>query len=187
MRYSRRLNTESTDLEASFEIDLSPLLALMVTLIPVMLLATAFTKVVVIESNIPQVVQQALEDDRKKKDRDISISLYMSGANGFELKVTEDGKPLSSTKVAKVDEKTWDLEKLHGLLANVKSQYPKIFRLDLFPDSDVLYAEIVKVIDASRNLNSKDPEVFLEDEKTGKKVKLKIMYPDVVFSNVVEG
>ena len=34
----------------------------------------------------------------------------MSGANGFELKVTEDGKPLSSTKVAKVDEKTWDLE-----------------------------------------------------------------------------
>ena len=38
MRYSRRLNTESTDLEASFEIDLSPPLALMVTLIPVMLL-----------------------------------------------------------------------------------------------------------------------------------------------------
>ena len=36
MRYSRRLNTESTDLEASFEIDLSPLLALAVTLIPVM-------------------------------------------------------------------------------------------------------------------------------------------------------
>ena len=58
--------TQEQDTSA-YELDLSPMLALMVTLIPIMLLATVFVRVTVIESSLPQVVEKAIQEDRNKK------------------------------------------------------------------------------------------------------------------------
>ena len=72
-------NHMQADGEASFDLDLSPMLSLMVCLIPIMLLATVFLKVTIVESDIPQVVEKAIKEDRKKKDRDILIKLVSIG------------------------------------------------------------------------------------------------------------
>ncbi|MCH2532894.1 MAG: biopolymer transporter ExbD [Bdellovibrionales bacterium] len=173
------------DGEASFELDLSPMLSLMVCLIPIMLLATVFLKVTIVETDIPQVVEKAIEEDRKKKDRDILIKVVMMKDTGFQLKVTIDGKSAKNVTIPKKQEQ-WDLDSLHQQLVQVKQQFPKIFRLDLTPAPDIKYDEIIKVIDEARSLKSDDPKVYLENEEN-KKVAIDVMFPDVVFGNVIEG
>lgn len=173
------------DGDGSFELDLSPMLSLMVCLIPIMLLATVFLKVTIIESDIPQVVEKAIQEDRDKKDRDILIKLVMMKDRGFELKVTIDGKTATNLNIPK-KQNEWDLTSLHNQLAKVKQQHPKIFRLDLTPAVDIKYDEIIKVIDEARSLSKDDPKVYLENEEK-KKVAIDVMFPDVVFGNVIEG
>ena len=86
MRRRNSLFTKGDDSEATFELDLSPLLALMVTLIPIMLLATVFVRVTVVETEVPQLVKKAIEEDRKKKKRQVDVYLHMN-KQGFDLKL----------------------------------------------------------------------------------------------------
>ena len=183
---SRRRRVIEQDLEASFELDLAPMLALMVTLIPIMLLSTVFVKVNIVETSLPQVVQQAIEEDRKKKDRVVLVRLDMSKKTGFSLLVTEDGKTKKSIKLPNKEGK-FDLDSLHRNLVEVKVVYPKIFRLDLKPAEDVPYNEIVKVMDEARATKTGDPTLHILDKSTNQNVETDVMFPDVIFSNVIEG
>lgn len=182
----RRRKQPELDSDSTFELDLAPMLALMVTLIPVMLLSTAFVKVKVIETALPQVVEKALKEDRNKKDRQISVDLSMSKRRGFYLKVLVDGRVRNKKRLSRQNGQ-WNLEGLHKELVRVKRKFPKTFRLNLTPAENVPYDDIVKVMDAARRTNDNDPEIYLQDEEKGKKVKVELMFPDVVFSNVVEG
>ncbi|MCC7403917.1 MAG: biopolymer transporter ExbD [Bdellovibrionales bacterium] len=173
------------DADASFDLDLTPMLALIVNLIPIMLLSTVFVRVMVIESPLPQVVQKALDEDRNKKDREVTISLDMK-PTGFVLQVKRDGQLLKNVDMPKQNSK-WDLVKLHSEVARVKAENPTVFRMDLNPDREVAYDEIVKVIDEVRKSNTTDPKIQLMDKETNKLVETDLMFPDVVFANVVEG
>ena len=44
---------------AEFELDLAPLLAVMVKLVPVLLLSSAFVQVMMVETDLPQAVKEA--------------------------------------------------------------------------------------------------------------------------------
>ena len=69
---------KTDDQESTFELDLAPMLALMVTLIPIMLLSTVFVKVSLIETPLPQVVQNAIEEDLNKKNKEIHLFIHFS-------------------------------------------------------------------------------------------------------------
>lgn len=172
--------------ESTYDIDLSPMLSLMVTLIPIMLLSTAFIKVRVIESALPQVVEKAIQEDRKKKDRDISIQLHMNNNKSFSLDLLVDSRRVNSVKIAQKGN-DWDLNKLHQSFIQYKLQYPKVFRVDLYPSDQVGYEEIVKVMDEARSSKSGESKFYILDKESNKKVETDVMFPDVVFSNVVEG
>ena len=177
--------TSGQDDSASFELDLAPMLALMVTLIPILLLSTQFLQIVVIDTALPQTVQEAIEKDRNKKDRDVSIALEMNEGRGFNLLVTIDGKVKDRFKIPKQG-KEWNFKELHQKLVFVKKQHPKIFRLDLNPGSAVQYEQIVKVMDAARKLEKEDGKVSITG-KDNQMAETDIMFPDVIFANLVEG
>lgn len=184
---SRRKNLLITnDEESTFELDLSPMLALMVTLIPVMLLATVFVRVTIIETKVPQVVQNAIEQDRKKKERDIQVKLLMQADKTFLIELLEDGRKKHSRSLKAVNGE-WDLDNLHKELYSLKQQHTEIFRLDLFPDQEVKYDEIVKVMDEARNAKSEEKKFVINDKKTQQTAETDIMFPDVIFSNVIGG
>tara|TARA_B100000749_G_C18450166_1_gene476197 strand:- start:33418 stop:33975 length:558 start_codon:yes stop_codon:yes gene_type:complete len=185
MRRFRKFR-EMEESEATFELDLSPLLALMVTLIPIMLLATVFVRVTIIETEVPQVVKKAIEEDRNKKKREVTIHLHMN-EKGFDLMLKYDGRTAKNLTINKTSDKKWDLDKLHKSLLSFKTMHPDVFRVDLFPAESVSYQDIVKVIDEARTVKEGEPKVKLLDKETNKTVETEIMFPDVVFSNVMEG
>lgn len=171
--------------EESFELDLAPMLALMVCLIPVMLLATVFVRVTIIETPLPQVVQQAIEKDEKDKDKKANISVSMHAKRGFELTVTQDGRTLSSKRIP-LKAENWDLEGLHSELITLKKSYPDVFRLEISPSEEVAYDQIVKVIDEARS--SRDGETKFEvTGDDGQKGQTELMFPNIHFANVMEG
>ena len=179
-------NPLSDVVDPSFELDLAPMLALMVTLIPMLLLSTVFVQVVAIETPLPQVVQDVLQQDRKQKERVVLVNLDMKAGSGFSLYVTVDGKIQERHKLPK-NANDWDFEALHKKLITVKSNHPKLFQLNFKPGNAVAYNDIVKVLDAARKVNNGEKKFTVKDEKSGKTAETDLMFPDVVFANVVEG
>ena len=53
--------------EESMELDLAPMLAMMVSLIPILLLSTVFVRLAMIDSPLPQVVAKAIEKQKKEQ------------------------------------------------------------------------------------------------------------------------
>lgn len=181
---SRRRRIDREELDASFELDLAPMLALMVTLIPIMLLATQFVKVAVIETPLPQAVQQAIEEDSNNKDRQVTLTLNMTTDKGFEILV-QQGRATKKISVPKKDSQ-WDLETLQAKMVEIKQNYPKVFQLNLNPGSDIPYNDIVKVMDEARTIKDPSKKVEITD-KENNKVMTEVMFPNVIFANVVEG
>jgi biopolymer transport protein ExbD len=60
---------------SEFDLDLAPLLAVMVKLVPVLLLSSAFVQVMVVETDLPQAVKEAIQkQDDKKPVANIQIN-----------------------------------------------------------------------------------------------------------------
>jgi len=177
---------KSEDIEANFELDLSPMLALMVCLIPIMLLSTVFVKVTVIETPLPQAVQKAIEEDRNKKDRQIDVSLEMKNNKTLALIVKQDGKVEVQKSLTSVGDQ-WNFGELNSLLVEVKKAHPKVFRLSLFPSESIAYEEIVKLMDEVRTVKDDKVKLYITDDETKEQVETNIMFPDVIFGNILEG
>ncbi|MCB0389856.1 MAG: biopolymer transporter ExbD [Bdellovibrionales bacterium] len=186
MKKRRNITIESSNSEdANFEIDLAPMLALMVTLIPIMLLSTVFVRITLIETPLPQVVQNAIEQDKNKKEREVNIILDMT-SQGFKLQVLIDGRSQKTERIPKLNNQ-WNLKQLYSIAHQAKMEHPKVFKLDLKPDSDVKYDDIVKVMDELRTIKPGDKKALIIDSKTSQQAETDILFPDINFANVAEG
>lgn len=177
----------SQDSEGNIELDLAPMLSLMVCLIPIMLLSSVFLRVTVIESSLPQVVQEALERDRNNKDREVNVSVYMDAENGLRLEVKSSTGSLVSRQSFSQKEGEWDLDGLYGELTKIKRAHPEVFRLNLYPGENVSYDHIVKLMDEVRTLRHGEDKISIRDRLTQEVVETNLMYPDVFFANVMGG
>jgi biopolymer transport protein ExbD len=172
--------------DSTFEINLAPMLDIIVSIIPMLLLSVVFIRVMVIDTQVPQVVQKAIEKDRQKENRDVSISVHISSKEGIKLITKRDGA-VQETKVAALSDGALDVKNLHLEIVKMKQQFPEVFRLELHPDEDVAYNDIVAVMDQVRTRTNTDPKVSFKDEESGKMVETDLLFPDVVFGNVVGG
>lgn len=180
----RRMRKIKINHNSEFELDLAPLLAVMVKLVPVLLVSSAFVQMMVIETELPQVVSEAIQ----KQDQDktpTNIALEVDGKDGFNIVVTEKGQD----KVENVPMKngTYDLPALHEKLVAVKKAHPEIFKLELNPEARVPYKELVKIMDEVRQAHDPAIKFPVFDTKQGKNVETPYMFPEIVFSNMMEG
>jgi len=185
-RRKKTFEAGSTDSAESIELDMSPMLSFMVTLIPIMLLSTVFVRITLIETQLPQIVQKAIEEDRNKKDREVNYYLSMGSDKTYSLEISQDGKTLSKMKIAS-NKNDFNRSQLHDELVKLKKQRPDIFRLNLKPNSEVAYDDIVKTIDEARAIKNKQDKVTITDKQTKEQAQTDVMFPDVVFSGIVEG
>lgn len=178
-RFKLKLNHNS-----EFDLDLAPLLAVMVKLVPVLLLSSAFVQMMIIETELPQVVQEAI----KKQENDpkaAQIALEISKNDGVKIIIQEN----DSEKVEVVSNKAKqiDLEGLHAKLIEVKKQHPQIFKINVSPDGDVAYEDLVKIMDEARKTRMKEGQFKFMDTTSGKEQTTDYMFPEIVFSNVMDG
>jgi biopolymer transport protein ExbD len=166
-----------------FELDLAPLLAVMVKLVPVLLVSSAFIQMMVIETDLPQVVQEAIkkQDEQPKKKQ---LQVEASSKEGVKFILSLDGKQ----KVEMVPAKngTLDYSAVHEKFVQLKKENPEIFKIELNPDDTLAYKDIIKVMDEARR--SHDGAKFpVHDDKTNTDVETEYMFPEVVFGNTLEG
>jgi biopolymer transport protein ExbD len=169
---------------SEFDLDLAPLLAVMVKLVPVLLVSSAFVQLMVIESQLPQVVQQAITQQEKKANP-ISIAMEADNKEGIRIIVSEKGQ--SKTETIPMREGHFDFASLHAKLIEVKRSHPEIFKIEINPDGKVAYKEIVKMMDEARQSRDQNIKFPVFDSKQGKDVTTDYMFPEIVFANMMEG
>jgi biopolymer transport protein ExbD len=180
----RRRSVPAEGLSHEFELDLAPLLAVMVKLVPVLIVSSAFVPIVIIQSELPAPVAAAVND--QKADETPQLELTVHPQQGIDLKLSKGGTALEQTHLAyPKDEK--GLAQLRQTLASFKRRAPHLFRLDLLPQGEVPYDMVIKIIDAARKSPIKDEKFKFTNPQSGTLEETDYMYPDVVFANTLEG
>lgn len=181
----RRRYKSSVNSNYEFELDLAPLLAVMVKLVPVLLVSSAFVQVMMIETDLPQAVREAIakQDQVSKKT---TVQLELSKKTGIKVIVDKNGQATAEL-VPNHSSGSFDLVALNKKLEEVKAQNPEVYRLELAPEDNISYNELVKVMDEARRARDKDVKFPVFDTKLNKETETDYMFPDIVFANMMEG
>jgi biopolymer transport protein ExbD len=171
--------------DSTFDLNLAPMLDIIVSIVPMLLLSLAFVHVTVIDTPVPQVVEKAIAAANEKNKDQISILLAVSKDKGFRYVVTENGQ--TKEFVVGLKDGQLDLEGLHNETMALKKDYPTVFRLELNPEESIPLDQIVAVLDHVRTTEGKDPKIVFNDVETGKPIETNLVFPDVVFGNVTGG
>ncbi len=169
--------------DATFDLNLAPMLDIIVSIIPMLLMSVVFVQIMVLETPIPQAVEKAMVKNEEKND--VQIQLSVSKTTGFRLVVTDHGK--QSEKSIPLKDAALDLAALKKEVLDTKMKYPNQFRVELNPDETVQLNDIVLVMDQVRTKAATDPKIMFTDTETGKQTETDLMFPDVVFGNVAGG
>lgn len=180
MRQLRKFKTHSP---SEFDLDLAPLLAVMVKLVPVLLLSSAFVQVMMVETDLPQAVKEAMKKEEEKPTANIQIQA--SKKEGIKVVIAKGGAQKIETVPMK--DGNFDFATLHKTLQKVKAENPEVFRVELTPDADIPYRDVVKMTDEARRSRDRKVTFPIHDPKENKTVMTDFMFPDVVFTNVFDG
>jgi len=172
------MKTRATD--ATFDLNLAPILDIIVSIVPLLLLSIAFVQVKMIDTAVPQVVAEAAERANEKSET--TVTLKVSKGKGFVFEVTKDGKTNPVTVINKNGQ--WDMDALHAAAFGIKEKNPEVFRVDMAPEQDVNLNELVVVMDKLRRTPD-TKKVAFTDPANGQKVETELMFPNVLFANVI--
>lgn len=178
MRHAKTRSSDST-----FEINLAPFLDIIVAVVPLLLLSVVFVEIKMIETPVPQVVQQMMEREQKDPDPEVTLNLRVAKSNGFIFEITQKGNTTSQNVPLK--EGKLDFDGLRNRAVEIKARFPEIFRLGLAPQGDVAFNDLVQAMDMVRKQATPDRKLAFTDKVTGQKVETDLLFPNVTFSNVV--
>ncbi|PIS11028.1 MAG: biopolymer transporter ExbD [Bdellovibrio sp. CG10_big_fil_rev_8_21_14_0_10_47_8] len=179
----RRLKKVATLSPYEFDLDLAPLLAVMVKLVPVLLLSSAFIQVMMVETELPQAVKEAVQKQEEKPTTSIQVRANLK--QGFEIVISKNGTQKS--ELVPLKEGAFDFNQLQKKLQAVKLANPQVFSIELAPESNIPYRDVVHITDEARKSRDRDVKFPLFDAKENKTVMTDYMFPDVVFTNIFDG
>ncbi len=171
--------------DETFDLDLAPVLSVVVALVPIFLATAVFIRIGVIETQLPQIINEAVQQERKDENPKVSVKVDVSATEGLVVELTDNGQV--SKKAFGLVNNDFDYVGLHKELTQIKSQHPMVFRLELRPNDNVPYNKIIKVMDSARKVQSGDPKLFVIDPKTNEKIESPYLFVDIFFGNVLEG
>ncbi len=157
------------------ELNLIPVMNLMVTLIPFLLLGAAFYHLGVVPASIPENVPAS--DAEPPKEVKVTVNLVL----GLD-KTTVSGSAalLDEDETAAMDAEfpakngVPDLKMLQAHLFGIRSKYPKSDTVILLPADELRYERLIEILD------------FVRERKTGKTGKdgeiVEPLFPVTVFS-----
>lgn len=166
--------------DATFDLNLAPILDIIVSIVPLLLLSIAFVQVKMIDTTVPQVVAEAAQ--RANDKINTTVTLKVSKSKGFILEVLKQG---ATTPVAIPNKNNvWDIEGLHAAAFKIKETNAEVFRLDMAPEPDVSLNELVGLMDKLRRTPDAKKVAF-RDPASGQQVETELMFPNILFANVI--
>lgn len=154
------------------DLNLAPIMNLMVVLIPMLLLSVSFIEIVILETTLPVYsdYKQQIEEQKAEKPK-LGLSIVIKD-DGFTL--AGQGGILKqadgSSNIPKLSDGTYDYLTLSNVLLKIKEEYPDEWSVILVPEYDTKFEIIVLTMDAAR-------EYVFPDASTE---KTKTMFPNVV-------
>lgn len=161
------------------ELNLIPIMNLMMVLIPFLLLGAAFYHLGSIPTTLPTHRPEG-GDPPESSDVVVTLSLRIEEAR---LRLTASAAELSEDQLTELglelqrEDDGFDLDALQARLSDIKQRYPKSDTLLVLPEDGVLYQLLVDVLDASRERLIPQPEGDPLREP---------LFPVTVFSRMVE-
>ncbi|TVZ41966.1 biopolymer transport protein ExbD [Alteromonadaceae bacterium 2753L.S.0a.02] len=142
--------------DPDIEINMVPIMNMFLVLIPFLLMSSSFLHLRAIDTSVPvRAVPQSDTEETPKSDIIVTAVIQLSN-NDYRVSITSG--ELSETQLQRYDSQITrnakqpqgDLLQLAGALKTIKDNYPKSNTLILTPSDDVLYEDIVEVMDAAR-------------------------------------
>lgn len=131
----KRRKIESKDL------DLAPMLSLMVSIIPVLLATSVILKIRIFDSSVFPASDKVMQSDGANENP--IAHLEIEDVNEIKLVLKQND--------AKLYETTTSLAKLHGTLKVLKTKYPNMKSLKIESSPEISYKEIIKVFDMAKS------------------------------------
>src|SRR5271156_2364991 len=147
-----------------FELNLTPIIDCFVTLICFLLLSATYVNLVGLEAKVPISVPSSSVKAQDEPKFKLDLTL-MNGA--VELDAVGAGSASGRRKIANIAGKV-DYAALHAALVRIKTERPKEFSISFASDVEMKYEDLVRLMDATRNLDAKDPAFTVQDERNGK-------------------
>ncbi|WP_075188065.1 ExbD/TolR family protein [Teredinibacter haidensis] len=150
---SRRKRTDP-----DVEINMVPIMNMFLVLIPFLLMSSSFLNLKAIDASVPVRSESSVSQD-KTKESDIVVTAVIK-LNYKEIRISVTSDELTEIQLSELDKKIeWKKERddkmvirLSSALQNIKAKYPKSNTIILSPGDDVVYEDIVNVMDVARTL-----------------------------------
>lgn len=175
--------------DATFDLNLAPMLDIIVAIIPMLLLSVVFVRVTAIDTPVPQVVEQAVAAANEKNKELIQFRMALKSDRSVVITVTDRGQSseFSVAGVKGTQSASADIDGIHKQVLSLKQKYPDVFRVELNPAEEVPLSEIVAVMDSIRTTRSDEARIVFNDSKTGQPIETNLLLPDIIFGNVTGG
>ncbi len=159
------------------ELNLIPIMNLMMTLIPFLLLGAAFYHIGVIPTSLPTHTPEGSNEPEKTEI--ITLNLQIDAIQ-VELAASAAGVPEDVLEalggIFPRGKDGFDLEKIQAAVFHVKTTYPKSDTMIVLPSEEVLYQDLVNILDVTR-------ERIIKEE--GKDDIHEPLFPVTVFSRLI--
>lgn len=127
------------------DINITPVMNIFVILIPFLLLTATFVKIAIIDLSLPTLEMNTGKNQNEIKD--LTVLVISIKSEGFEIKTSENNYPSISKSNGH-----YDYDKLDSKLKEIKELFPKLEDVIITPAAEVLYQDIVNVLDHCREI-----------------------------------
>ena len=164
------------------ELNIMPFIDVFSVLTTFLLISAAFLSMGIIEVQIPFFTNAP--PSKEKPQRSLTINVEVEKTK-IILKTEYTAAPVNK------DEKEYELnedglDQLHRALVTLRQKEPDSDKVTLFSEDDVVYNDLVKVLDAIKNLKPDDPRIKVTDDKVANTEReLGQLYKKVVMGSVI--
>jgi len=147
------------------ELDITTFLNLMVVLVPFLLITAVFSRITIMEVNLPSGAGGPTDKPK------ITIEVIIR-TKGLEI---GNGRSVIASMPKKGEE--YDLKSLSTYLQQIKKNYPDKSDATILLEEDIEYDTMIKVMDVVRVAELSNPEVL--DDKGQPEIKKAELFPDM--------
>lgn len=176
----KRPTSRSSRNNEAMELNLVPVLDALVTLIAFLLFSMSILNLVTIESPFPTASTEQQKQIIKEKPLQLTVTMKEN-----EVEIWSPFGRIPTKKIPNTPEGFPDARAIHDHLVGVKQNFMKENQVVIVPYALANYEKMILVMDSVRVLEPTDPPLFAKNEVTGVDEPLKVMFPNVVFGNLL--
>jgi len=158
------------------ELNIMPLMNIIMLLIPFLIMSAEFIKIGVINVSAPKMntgePQQETPQKKKKKPLNLTISVTSRGftlitrgskiSQGCDMSAAAMQNPQKKLPTVRKLEDKYDYKKLRGCLSKIKKLFPDESRVIIMSEPKIQYKVVIGIMDHSREKEAGKSDLFPE-------------------------